>query len=379
MAAVLPSVGRAVSRGTGRAGRPERPRAQEPRTWPYRPAPRVTAPASRCVTAGGQARADFIAAARGEARATANGRTPAGLTPQPGRLPVVPRQLPGVVACFTGRDAELAALTGLLDAQPGARARPGWVSAVAGTAGVGKTALAVYWAHEVAERFPDGQLYVNLRGYDPSGTPVPPDEAICGFLDALEVPAGRIPPSLEARSGLYRSLLSGRQMLIVLDNAANAAQVRPLLPGSAGCLVVITSRNQLAGLATAEGAQLLTLDVLTEAEARQLLAGRLGVARLGAEPEAADELVASCARLPLALAITAARAAVRPGFRLAALAAELRDTAGRSHTRRRRSGGQHPSRVLLVLPATQHGRGADVPAAGPAPRPRHTPPRPPPA
>jgi tetratricopeptide (TPR) repeat protein/transcriptional regulator with XRE-family HTH domain len=279
----------------------------------------------------GQARADFIAAAGREARVTANGRTPAGLTPQPGK-PIVPRQLPGAVACFTGRDAELAALTGLLDAQPGARAPALVISAVAGTAGVGKTALAVHWAHQVAGRFPDGQLYLNLRGYDPSGRPVQPAEAICGFLDALEVPAGRIPPGLEARSGLYRSLLSGRQMLIVLDNAANAAQVRPLLPGSAGCLVVVTSRSQLAGLAAAEGAQLLTLDVLTEAEARQLLAGRLGAARLGAEPEAANELIASCARLPLALAITAARAAARPGFRLAALAAELRDTAGRLDT-----------------------------------------------
>jgi tetratricopeptide (TPR) repeat protein/transcriptional regulator with XRE-family HTH domain len=274
----------------------------------------------------GQPRASFItAASRTPPRATTLPRVPRQRVPRSGGWPAVPRQLPTPVRQFTGRQAEVTALAGLLGHVGASAPAAMMISAIGGTAGVGKTALAVYWAHQVAERFPDGQLYVNLRGYDPAGRPVQPAEAIRGFLDALEVPPGRIPASLQAQAGLYRSLLSGRQMLIVLDNAANAAQVRPLLPGGSGCLVVVTSRSQLSGLVAAEGAQSLTLDVLTEAEARELLAGRLGAARLAAEPGAANELIALCARLPLALAIAAARAAARPGFRLAVLAEELRD------------------------------------------------------
>jgi hypothetical protein len=141
---------------------------------------------------------------------------------------------------------------------------------------VGKTALAVHWAHQVTEWFPDGQLYVNLRGFDPSGTPVTPADAVRRFLDALGVPAAQIPSSPEAQQGLYRSLLAGRRMLIVLDNARDASQVRPLLPGGEGCLVLVTSRSQLSSLVAAEGAHPLTLDVLSPAEARSLLEGRLG-------------------------------------------------------------------------------------------------------
>ena len=171
--------------------------------------------------------------------------------------------------------------------------------------------------------FPDGQLYADLRGFSPSGDPDPPARVVRRFLDALGVAPQAVPADADAQAPLYRSVLAGKRMLVVLDNARDAAQVRPLLPGSAGCLVVITSRSQLAGLAAVEGAQLLPLGLLTEQEARELLAGRLGAGRVEAEPEAVNELIRLCARLPLALAITAARAAARPEHPLAALAEEL--------------------------------------------------------
>ena len=244
--------------------------------------------------------------------------------------PVVPRQLPAAAADFTGRAAELAALTRILG-QAGGAGAPGTVviSAIGGTAGVGKTALALHWAHQVADRFPGGQLHVNLRGFDPSGTPATPAEAVRGFLDALGVPPERIPAQPDAQAGLYRSLLADKRMLIVLDNARDEPQVRPLLPASPGCLVLVTSRSQLSGLAAADGARLLSLDVLAHGEAMQLLTGRIGVGRTAAEPDAVTEIATLCADLPLALAVTAARAAARPAFPLAALAGELRDAAGR--------------------------------------------------
>jgi DNA-binding SARP family transcriptional activator len=244
----------------------------------------------------------------------------AALRPSALPLPTPPRELPAEVPHFTGRDDALAALTELLHQSAGTMV----VSAISGTAGVGKTALAVHWAHQVAGSFPDGQLYVNLRGYDPSGAPLPPAEAIRGFLDALGVPAAHIPAGPDAQAGLYRSLLAGRRMLILLDNARDAAQVRPLLPGSEGCLVLVTSRSQLTGLAAADGAHLLTVDELTHAEARTLLSRRLGAERVGAEPAATAELITICARLPLALNIAAARSAARPNHPLAAVAAALR-------------------------------------------------------
>jgi tetratricopeptide (TPR) repeat protein len=238
----------------------------------------------------------------------------------------VPRQLPAAVAGFAGRAAELEALTGLLEeaAPPGGTVV---ISAVAGMAGVGKTALAVHWAWQVAGRFPDGQLYVNLRGYDP-GAPVTPEEAVGWFLVALGAPAAQIPADAQARYGLYRSVLAGRRVLIVLDNARDAAQVRPLLPGSPGCLVVVTSRSALAGLAAAEGAHPLRLGPLAGQEGAQLLAARLGPERLAAEPEAAAGLTAWCGGLPLALAVMAAQAAADPGLPLGALAALLAGAAG---------------------------------------------------
>jgi DNA-binding SARP family transcriptional activator/tetratricopeptide (TPR) repeat protein/DNA-binding XRE family transcriptional regulator len=238
--------------------------------------------------------------------------------------PQGPRQLPAAVPYFTGRTAELTALTTRADELAGAGGAAA-ISAISGPPGVGKTALAVHWAHQLADRFPDGQLHIDLGGFGPSGPPAAPAEAIRRLLDALGTPAGQIPASPDARAALYRSSLAGRKMLLILDNARDPAQVRPLLPHSPSCLVVVTSRQQLTGLAVAEGAQLLTLDVLDEAEASELLAGRLGGRRVAAEPAAARELTALCARLPLALSVAAARAAARPGLPLAALAAELRD------------------------------------------------------
>ena len=244
------------------------------------------------------------------------------VAPVPAVAPAVhvPAQLPAAVPAFAGRDAELARMDEALDR--------GGIVAVSGSAGVGKTTLAVHWAHRVAGRYPDGQLYVNLRGFGPEATVLDPAEAVRGFLDAFGVPRPRIPVGLDAQAALYRSQLAGKRVLVLLDNARDVAQVRPLLPGTPGCLVLVTSRNQLTPLVAAEGARPLGLDLLTPAEAGDLLARRLGAARVAAEPAAVEEIVARCARLPLALGIAAAQAAIRPGFPLAALAAQLRDAAG---------------------------------------------------
>jgi tetratricopeptide (TPR) repeat protein/transcriptional regulator with XRE-family HTH domain len=241
-----------------------------------------------------------------------------------------PRQLPAAVPGFAGREQHLRRLDALaFEADSGdGPATALVITAIDGMAGVGKTALAVHWAHRVADRFPDGQLYVNLRGFDPTGTVVSAAEAIRGFLDAFQVPAQRVPVGLDAQAALYRSLLAGRRMLIVLDNARDAEHVRPLLPGTPGCLVVVTSRNQLTGLVAAEGAHPLALDVLDPAGARELLTRRLGARRVAAEPEAVQEIIDRCARLPLTLALAAARAAARPQVPLTALAKQLRATGG---------------------------------------------------
>jgi hypothetical protein len=257
-------------------------------------------------------------------------RRPQPPPPSPSPVPVpvpswpVPRQLPPDVFSFTGRQAQLAELDSLLGPN-----RTVVVSAVSGTAGVGKTALAVHWAHRVAAHFPDGQLYVNLRGFDPAGPPVTAGDAVRGFLEAFGVEAQRIPQSIEAQAALYRSLLADRRVLVLLDNARDADHVRPLLPGSSGCLTLVTSRHHLASLIAAEGARPLLLDLLSQEEAMQLLSHRLGAARVEAEPHAAGELIERCARLPLALAIIAARGATRPAIKLVTLAEELRETHGR--------------------------------------------------
>jgi DNA-binding SARP family transcriptional activator len=236
--------------------------------------------------------------------------------------PAAPRQLPADVPGFAGRAAQLRQLDAALAETEGDRPGAVVISAIAGTAGIGKTALAVHWAHRVADRFPDGQLYLNLRGFDPGGAPMPATEAVRGLLHALGVPADRVPSQPDAQAGLFRSLLAGRRMLVLLDNARDAEQVRPLLPGSPGCLALVTSRNQLTSLVATAGAHPLTLDLLPAAEARDLLARRLGAARVAAEPAAADAVITACARLPLALAIAAARAR-ETGAPLAEIAAEL--------------------------------------------------------
>ncbi|HZM82255.1 MAG TPA: tetratricopeptide repeat protein [Candidatus Limnocylindrales bacterium] len=243
--------------------------------------------------------------------------------PQAGPTWPIPRQLPPDIFSFAGRDAELAQLDSLLGPN-----RTVVVSALSGTAGIGKTALAVHWAHRVAARFSDGQLYVNLRGFDPGGPPVTAGDAVRGFLEAFGVEAQRIPHSVEAQAALYRSLLADRRVLVLLDNARDADHVRPLLPGSSGCLTLVTSRHHLAGLIAAEGARPLLLDLLTPDEATRLLSHRLGPQRIEAEPQATAELIERCARLPLALTVIAARAATRPAIPLSTLADELRETQG---------------------------------------------------
>jgi DNA-binding SARP family transcriptional activator/Flp pilus assembly protein TadD len=249
----------------------------------------------------------------------------------------VPAQLPADVAAFTGRDVELAALDRLLAGPAGPAGSAETLAAVgqpatsdaaavpimvlAGTAGVGKTALAVRWARRAAAAFPDGQLYVNLRGYDP-GAPVAPADALAGFLRALGLAGEDIPAGEDERAAAYRSLLDGRRVLVVLDNAASVEQARPLLPGSPSCLVVVTSRDSLAGLVARHGARRLALDMLPAADAIGLLRTLIGD-RVDAEPDAAAELAAQCARLPLALRVAAELAAASPDSRLAELAGEL--------------------------------------------------------
>ncbi|HEV7711458.1 MAG TPA: tetratricopeptide repeat protein [Asanoa sp.] len=242
---------------------------------------------------------------------------------RPGERALVPAQLPLDTYGFSSRAAELAGLDTILASTNDSSAPP--IALISGTAGVGKTALAVHWAHRVRGSFPDGQLFVNLQAFHPTGAALPAGDALRGFLEALAVPAPRIPVDLPGRASLYRSLLAGRRVLIVLDNAGHPDQIRPLLPGSPGCLVVVTSRDRLPGLVAAEGAHPVNLGLLPAADAQELLARRVGVARVVAESGAADEIVSACAGLPLALVVAAARAVTQPDLPLAKLAADLRD------------------------------------------------------
>ncbi|WP_308424018.1 ATP-binding protein, partial [Saccharopolyspora thermophila] len=239
---------------------------------------------------------------------------------------VPPRQLPAGVRSFVNREEELRRLNKVLT---GHSAEPMVVAVcvIAGTAGVGKTSLAVHWAHQVSSQFPDGHLYANLHGYDP-GPRATPEQVLDRFLRALGVPADEVPADLDDRAALYRSLLAGRRMLIILDNAATTGQVRPLLPGTAGCLVVVTSRSHLSGLVFREGAHRVTLGVLTEREAVSLLRNVTADYRPEASPDELAELARLCAHLPLALRIAAERAARRPHTALHELIEDLRDESG---------------------------------------------------
>ncbi|MCX4766807.1 tetratricopeptide repeat protein [Streptomyces sp. NBC_01275] len=237
-----------------------------------------------------------------------------------------PAQLPADLAVFAGRRTELTRLRDLTHAVTAPKGPPAAIL-ISGMAGVGKTTLAVRWAHETAKRFPDGQFYVDLRGFDPSRTAMKPEEALSAMVEALGVPPRRIPSGMDALAGLYRSLLTRRRVLVLLENACDPQQVLPLLPSSPGCLTLVTSRNTLPGL-IASGAHPLRLEPPSPTDAHSSLALRTGAERLAAEPEAADEIIARCGRLPLALAIVAARAQTHRGFPLAAIAAELRDSHG---------------------------------------------------
>ncbi|MFI7544425.1 AfsR/SARP family transcriptional regulator [Actinoplanes sp. NPDC049599] len=254
-----------------------------------------------------------LAAPVTEARAT-GAQPPAPVT--------VPAQLPADVRAFTGRSGELAALDRLL-APPEGDEPPLTVALLSGTAGVGKSALAVRWAHRVREAFPDGQLYVNLRGYD-AEQPVAVADALAGFLTALGVRGPELPIGVEERAGRYRSELTARRMLVLLDNASSVEQVRPLLPGSGSCLVLVTSRDSLPGMVAVHGAERVNLDLLPPADAVALLRRLIG-ARVDREPSVAADLAAACARLPLALRIAAELAAARTDVSLAELVAELGD------------------------------------------------------
>ena len=229
----------------------------------------------------------------------------------------IPRQLPSDVAGFSGRREALDALH--------AASGQATATVITGTVGVGKTALAVHWAHRIAERYPDGQLYLDLRGH--SGDPtISPVEALPLLLQSLGVPSERIPADLPLQTGLYRSVLADRRCLVVLDNVVDSAHVRPLLPSGPGCHALITSRDALTGLVVREGAARITLDTLDETESVGLLTTHLGADRVQADPAAATELVALCARLPLALRIVAAKLAARPRHTLADAIRELRGT-----------------------------------------------------
>jgi tetratricopeptide (TPR) repeat protein/transcriptional regulator with XRE-family HTH domain len=235
-----------------------------------------------------------------------------------------PRQLPAPTVPFVGRSQELAALSSLCARPAEHTGAAAIISAIGGTAGVGKTALALRWAYARASDFPDGQLYVNLRGYDPR-PPVLARDALASFLRALGVNGQDVPQDLAECAARYRSLLAGRRMLILLDNARDAEQVRPLLPAASGCMALVTSRDALAGLVARDGARRLDLDLLTPPDTITLLRSLVGD-RAESEPDALTALAAQCAGLPLALRVAAELINARRDTPLSVLGEELADT-----------------------------------------------------
>ncbi|WP_170970478.1 AfsR/SARP family transcriptional regulator [Streptomyces zhaozhouensis] len=243
---------------------------------------------------------------------------PSSTAPEPPAarsLAEVPRQLPGVTPLFTGRDEEFRRLDAAL-------AHGGRLIAVTGPAGAGKTAVALAWAGRVADRFPDGQLCLDLRGFDRSG-PMPVAEALPVLLQGLGCPAARVPVTVEAQAALLRTLLADRRVLLVLDDAADAAQIRPLLPGPSRSVVLVTSRDRLSGLVTADGARRVVCEALPPADALALLGRTVGADRVAAEPEATARLARLCDHLPLALCVAASQLGERPATRVADYVEEL--------------------------------------------------------
>ncbi|MFE6750922.1 BTAD domain-containing putative transcriptional regulator [Kitasatospora purpeofusca] len=290
------------------------------------PAPAGASGAGPGSPRAGRAAAEAEATDRsGAVEEPGDGEEPAGRAQRPAGAPPRPAQLPPDAADFTGRTAPVRVLHAALaaaapDPAGGAPGQPHAlvVATVVGMGGVGKTALALHVAHRVRDGYPDGQLYVDLRGSDP--VPADPEAVLSGFLVALGVPADAVPDGLDARSALFRSVVDGRRLLLVLDNAKDAAQIRPLLPGAEGCAVLTTGRTRPAGLpATVQ----VDLDVFQPEEALDLLGRTIGAERLAAEPEAARELVVACGHLPLAVRIVAARLAARPGWTVETLSRRL--------------------------------------------------------
>jgi DNA-binding SARP family transcriptional activator/tetratricopeptide (TPR) repeat protein len=241
---------------------------------------------------------------------------------------VVPSQLPPAAALFTGRARELDRLTEILGDRV-ATGTPVVIAAIGGIGGIGKTWLALHWAHRHLDRFPDGTLFVNLRGYDRSSRPLSSSEVVRGFLAALGVSSSSMPAEVDAQIGLYRSLVAGRRMLMVLDNARDADQIADLLPGCGCATVLVTSRNRLTGLVVGRGAVPLSLDVLDDTDARELLRSRLGNEVIETHDGAVDALIRACGGLPLALAVIAARAELQPGVSLSEMAAEVLEESNR--------------------------------------------------
>lgn len=274
--------------------------------------------------------------------------------PRPERL--VPRQLPLDPGQLSGRSAALAELTAVLD--PESEAPPARVAVICGLGGIGKTTLTVHWAHRSADLFPDGQLFADLHGFDPARRPASAETVMRSFLDALGVPVSSLPVEPEALAAHYRSALADRRLLIVLDNARDAAHVAPLLPGSNTSRVLVTGRERLNGLVVTHGARLVVLDVLDEGSAMELLTRHLGAGRVDAEPAAARELVAACAGLPLAVAILASRAAASPDLPLSELLDQLRTAVGRLDTL---DAGGGPASLSAVLSSSY--RTLDAPIA----------------